>query len=512
MATFIFALAISGTTVLIRLAAAAFLFGILHLLWIRLGALGHQSQTRLHEKPPKDLVNDLSETFPPSRRHILTQVADSTIRVLGGGSVGDVSRTRPQSLLETHSDYRLADSARLLYSGFTVGEVRSLGDFPDYAKLSGVPLPAPAVNFRIDTALPRPYRPFRWPYHQTMALQKLDSDYWLELESTYRERIRDRQALFIKHGSDILQALPGSELACKELMQMAVQFLCARYPQYFRVVDGHTFVNHLLRTECNLATSEPLHVLLDNVPEDFAIVLRDHVSGRYYFRAGVICSAIGWNLGEKIGLSMSDVHQPVPAFKEKLAFSVDRYELPPSACRLIDAHGISPRFFAKFPTDRPIQRASWGFEIGQPLYLPSNHAHFCDRESQNPDLEAKDVFLRVDWQTLRRLPLSGAIAFNFKALFTSIVEFQDEAYVPSLALKVLNEGNPDIMKYKGVWHVEHVLKPTLNQYRHQQIQAGLIESQWHPRTLDESPFFPGWEKKYQRSETASSSELLSPTL
>lgn len=48
-------------------------------------------------------------------------------------------------------------------------EIDSYGDFPDYAALSGVPLPRPYPEFDIAKALPRPYRPFRWVYHQTMC-------------------------------------------------------------------------------------------------------------------------------------------------------------------------------------------------------------------------------------------------------------------------------------------------------------------------------------------------------
>lgn len=48
-------------------------------------------------------------------------------------------------------------------------EIDSYGDFPDYAALSGVSLPQPYAEFDITKALPRPYRPFRWVYHQTMC-------------------------------------------------------------------------------------------------------------------------------------------------------------------------------------------------------------------------------------------------------------------------------------------------------------------------------------------------------
>lgn len=54
-------------------------------------------------------------------------------------------------------------------TGISAEEIQALGDFPDYAKLSGVPLPQTYPEFDVNRAMPRPYRPFRWAYHQTMC-------------------------------------------------------------------------------------------------------------------------------------------------------------------------------------------------------------------------------------------------------------------------------------------------------------------------------------------------------
>ena len=148
------------------------------------------------------------------------------------------------------------------------------------------------------------------------------------------------------------------------------------------------------------------------------------------------------------------------------------------------------------PTSKPIQRGSWGLERGQPLYLPGDHPDFAHREVQDQKLRPEDIHLRVDWQTLRRLPLSGGIVFNFKALFTPMSEFRDEPYIPSIVLKVINEAKPSLLKYKGSWHVEHVAKPALEEYEQFQIREGLIKPDWEVRTLDEYPFFSGWERKW----------------
>ncbi len=129
--------------------------------------------------------------------------------------------------------------------------------------------------------------------------------------------------------------------------------------------------------------------------------------------------------------------------------------------------------------------------------MPPGDPHEAYRSIQHPDVTLSRCHLRVDWQTLRRLPLSGAIAFNFKALFTPIEAFRDEPFIPSLALKILNEGKENVMQYKATWHTEHVVRPALEEWAREQVQKGWVPEEWDVRTLEESPFFPGWEEKWR---------------
>lgn len=116
-----------------------------------------------------------------------------------------------------------------------------------------------------------------------------------------------------------------------------------------------------------------------------------------------------------------------------------------------------------------------------------------EHKRENPNLRIEDVYLRIDWQTLRRLPQSKAILFNFKALFTPVTQLQEEPYIPQLILKVLKEGPASIKKYKGWSHLEHRLLPALEVYARDQVSRGLVPEGWQERTLDEQPFFPGWQ-------------------
>ncbi|KAJ4313274.1 hypothetical protein N0V84_009502 [Fusarium piperis] len=417
---------------------------------------------------------DYSDVFPPSQRPVLAYLdsrfpyADKSV---------DTSKLS-RMVLRMEENYATANYERFIYSGFSVGDVLKLGDFLNYAALSEVPLPKPAEDFDIKTAQPRPYRPLRWPYHQTMSFQKMETDYWIELDNTYHRYIQERKSIYAKNGKDILNALPGSELACKELMEMVIQFLCARYPRYFQL-DGNTLTNRILGTEYELSTIEPLHLLLENVPEDFAIMLRDPQTGRYHFRAGVICASTGWSLGTKLGLGLPEIHEPVPDYREKMQLSMDR-------------------FFTKMPVSKPIQRGAWGFEVGQHLYMPPEDPGLDVRNSQDQSLRLEDLFFRVDWQTLRRLPLSGAIVFNFKAFFTPVTSLKDEPYIPSLSLKIVSDSKENLIRYKSVWHVEHILKPALAEYERYQLENGIMEKDWQHQTLPESPFFRGWEAKWKQ--------------
>lgn len=158
------------------------------------------------------------------------------------------------------------------------------------------------------------------------------------------------------------------------------------------------------------------------------------------------------------------------------------------------------RFFAKLPTNRPIQRGSWGIEIDKPFYQPPGDPHETHWEKQDPSLSLDRLHLRVDWQTLRRLPLSGAVCFNFKALFTPVTEFRTEPYIPSLVTKILKEGKQNLMEYKHSWSIEHVALPALAQWEKEQKESGMVEKDWEPKTLEESPWFPGWREKWKEQQ------------
>jgi hypothetical protein len=124
--------------------------------------------------PSKKQVQGLNpnyvDTFPPSRRSTL---ANTAAKLSPEESLEEPPTTPPglsHSMVPMETSYLDAEDSMYMPCGFSIKDIKTLGDFPDYSMLSGVPLPKPYPEFDISMALPRPYRPFRWAYHQTMCM------------------------------------------------------------------------------------------------------------------------------------------------------------------------------------------------------------------------------------------------------------------------------------------------------------------------------------------------------
>lgn len=330
-----------------------------------------------HSSAPE---NPYAGALPPSRRDALATLlpgvtkvepeaeTDVVLRALLplGAETGDLDRNDGKEM-DGPSDKKAGltqmtttspapvPTPRYTATGISTTEIAALGHFPDYATLSGVPLP---IAFPADPTAaailgypahpkPRPYRPLRWPYHQTMALSRLEPDWWLELDDVpgYRAGVAQRRALVAAHGRDVLDAMPGTATAaaCVEIMEMSLAFVCARYPNWFALEgeDKRFFVNKVLNEDGQPVVVDlqesvwsvpeqggargraALSVLESHVPEDFGIVLRDDNTGIYHVRAAAICSAMGWNVAMKVGRPLSNVHDPVPDY-HRMRFSMDR--------------------------------------------------------------------------------------------------------------------------------------------------------------------------------------------
>ena len=121
----------------------------------------------------------------------------------------------------------------------------------------------------------------------------------------------------------------------------------------------------------------------------------------YRLVAAVLCFPAHWRLADKLGRPLELIHAPVPGFGERLAAPVDR-------------------FFGNIRVERPVWRVNWSLVDTPTLFLPPEHrGHPREIAAERA---GEELWLRVERQTLRRLPRSGDVVFGIHTYVEPLAE------------------------------------------------------------------------------------------
>ncbi|KAH8665959.1 hypothetical protein BGZ60DRAFT_410274 [Tricladium varicosporioides] len=165
----------------------------------------------------------------------------------------------------------------------------------------------------------------------SMGLKRLDVANWLSIDKYYHSEHDIRTQLLAASHSDVIQVLPGAELACHEVLSLTVAFLTTRYPQHFTITSTSTssspthITNHLTSETFSIgpSCSNPLETAARLAMEDFNVLMKNE-EGEYCLLASATLFPAGWKLRERVGMSMAVLHAPVPGWKDRLGGSVSR--------------------------------------------------------------------------------------------------------------------------------------------------------------------------------------------
>jgi hypothetical protein len=264
----------------------------------------------------------------------------------------------------------------------------------------------------------------------TMGLMALKPADWIEIDSRYAEEIALRKSLLEDRRDEVLAALPGAEAACREVLEQLAGFLPERFPDRFERAG----VELLNRVNGDWWTVEgqigdPLGIAGCLVQEDLCIL--QEVEGELRLTAGVLCFPNRWRLSDKLGRPMIAIHGPVPSYAERLGKPVDR-------------------FIGLLAPDRPVWRLNWSLTDDPALFQPVGHG----RQDTDPDITPENVgwriFLRVERQTLRRLPRTGAVLFTIRTYqrpLEALADRREELARLAAAVRALPD---DTARYKSI--------------------------------------------------------------
>lgn len=143
--------------------------------------------------------------------------------------------------------------------------------------------------------------------------------------------------------------------------------------------------------------------------------------------AGLVCFPSRWSLADKMGLDSNGIHGPVPRF-----------------------NGIAKptqTFLERLAVDKPMWRINWTIHDSNELFCPGPHPSASDLTVDNI---ISRTWLRVERQTLRRLPETKAVAFSIRTYMHSMSEVvADEGRLKTL-VSTLEKLNPETSGYKGM--------------------------------------------------------------
>jgi hypothetical protein len=272
-----------------------------------------------------------------------------------------------------------------------------------------------------------------------MNILPLAVEEWTEVDWDFTDQMAEKRRVMALLRPEVFGALPSSDAACAELRDLLVAHVLADHPDRFQAAPGGVRIPAIGETlDPHDPTWHPIEMAGLLAQEDWCVLQAEAEEGPYVLTAGSLCFPSRWRLGDKLGRPLAAVHGPVPLYAEKLARPVDR-------------------FFLHLKPDKPVRRVNWGVIDDPTLCQFAGHGRTGVNPAITPENAGDTLWLRMERQTLRRLPVTGAIVFGIRTYVHPLAVFADDpAGAADLAQGI--RTMPDEMKaYKSIASYEAAL-------------------------------------------------------
>lgn len=232
----------------------------------------------------------------------------------------------------------------------------------------------------------------------TIGLKPLDPVEWIEVDGHLLAHLEEKRRLYRELPEKVFVEQPGTREAQREVLDLVEAHLLVHHSATHRSTGAGVAV--VGAEEDTPVFEAPLATASLLVQEDL-ILMRRHEDG-WRLDAGALCFPSSWSLAEKFGRPLQEIHRPVPGFG------------PGTRPDLLIA-----RMFDNLAVEQPVQRFNWSVQANDALYHPLSDRERDVRAATRPsgfadgDVDAH-AFLRVERQTLRKLPASGDILFTIR--------------------------------------------------------------------------------------------------
>ncbi|MEM8741021.1 MAG: DUF3445 domain-containing protein [Pseudomonadota bacterium] len=262
-----------------------------------------------------------------------------------------------------------------------------------------------------------PFLPFADPkLTRGPGVQPLDPATWLERDAAFAAQMALRDGLVAEKLGAVTALIPEGAAALEELLALVCDAL--------RADPGYGVAAEITRPDgATVDLSDPLPALARLVQEDLLLLDRPEGAAEHRLLGGVLCFPARWSLAQKMARGLLAIHEPIPYYAEALGARVQR---------LFDA--IRP--------DRPLWRANWLLHTWPELHQPAE-----EKAKKPRRFETDPIWLRMERQTLRRLPGTGAVVFGIK---TSVAPIESLTAEEGRVLTRVVAALPEIeYRFKG---------------------------------------------------------------
>lgn len=261
-----------------------------------------------------------------------------------------------------------------------------------------------------------------------IGLKPLELGDWIDVDDRLPAYLAEKDRLLATARDEVFAAEAGTEAAQAEALELLAAHLPARFPEIYRR-EGDAMMlpagRHVdLRETPALLTASRL------VQDDLVLMRRG--DGGWRLAAGCVCFPSSWQVREKFGRPVAEIHAPVPGFG------------PGSRPAELIA-----RMFDNLRPDRAVIRWNWSLYGDAALAHPQapRHPRFGSGETADP------VFLRSERQTMRKLPVSGDIVFAIKVSvdpLASLERHPNSAQIAQGLIAQLDALSEAQLAYKGM--------------------------------------------------------------
>ncbi|MFZ9165874.1 MAG: heme-dependent oxidative N-demethylase family protein [Ilumatobacteraceae bacterium] len=258
-------------------------------------------------------------------------------------------------------------------------------------------------------------------FRHRLGIFPVEISNWLLRDAEFDLTVQLKKKLLATRRSEVVGLQPGGDEVAEEAAQLVSAWAGVELAS--RGIDA--------LVEASLLVADDLAVLQPIKSHDG--------SEQLLLNAAVVCCPSRWMLSEKMGHNMLAIHEPVAKYADHVGAAVDTY-------------------FQRLTVEKPVWRSNWIIQDHPALFQPQIPTGSLVK---TPD----ELWIRMERQTLRRLPKTGGILFTIRGYQQPLPEYLSRSKQIAQNIRTMLERLPDdVAQYKSVLKYRPAIMNWINQF------------------------------------------------